>query len=114
MKWQTAWMALVLACAGCARAKLDLDPAVVSGCPGRRAVVQVHWDASASGAEWVKIDLQRPGEPMRPWIETSPKGSQRTGQWASDGLTFVLLSGKGRELARRTIEATPCTLPSGE
>ena len=104
-----AIVVLALALAGCSRSRLELDPRILPGCNANaKQVVRVTWDASASGANWVYVGILRPGESVRGWIEAGPKGSSATGPWASDGLTFVLITDRGRELARRTLEAAPC------
>ena len=97
------------ALAACSRASLELDPALVPACkPGHSEVVEVRWDASASGTKSVSIDVLRPGAAAKPWASGAPVGHRATGRWANDGLTFVLRADDGRELARRTIESPPC------
>ena len=93
----------------CSRAILELDPAVVPSCkPGYSEIVDVRWDASRSGVEGVSIEVLRPGTASKPWTSGGPTGHKKTGRWGNDGLTFVLRADDGRELARRTIETSPC------
>jgi len=102
-------LAVALASSACSRASLDLDPAVIPSCkPGHSEVVDVRWDARATGTERVAIDVLRPGSGAKQWMTGPASGHRRTGKWGNDGLTFVLRDDDGRELARRTIETLPC------
>lgn len=108
--------AAVLACllAGCSDASLELQPAVLSGCtPVKAEVIHVRWDARDAATERVRIEVTRPGGGSRPWTSGPAQGAKDTGAWGSDGLTFVLLAEDGRELARRTLETSPCPADEG-
>jgi len=107
-------LAASLCLAGCAEARLELDPAVLPDCtPARGAVIHVAWDARDAGTDRVRLEVTRPGGGSRPWTQGPAAGSKDTGPWGSDGLTFVLLSAEGDELARRTVETFPCKTPQG-
>jgi hypothetical protein len=104
--------AATFAATACSRASLELDPAIVPSCKaGYAEVVDVRWDAAASGTTRVTIDVLRPGTAAKQWTNGGPSGHKRTGKWGNDGLTFVLRADDGRELARRTIETRPCPKP---
>jgi hypothetical protein len=98
---------------GCSRTRLELDPAVLSGCPSQRGrVIQVTWDASRATTGRVVIKFAQPGSKPRAWRTELPTGSALTGPWGKDGLTVLLVSAQGRELARRTLVASPCARTS--
>jgi hypothetical protein len=104
-----AALLIAFALAGCSRSELRIVPARVSGCPEMHgAIVSVAWDARRTGVKNVRIALTRPGGGERQWLQGPPAGRRKTGPWAVDGLTFILRDVKGRELARRTIESSPC------
>jgi hypothetical protein len=106
---------LALALAGCSRAKLSLDPEVVTGCAlGHGSVISVNWDASKVDTSYVRVYITRPGNSERRWLQAGPVGSRKTGRWATDGITFVLRDARERELARRTLVTSPCPLPQKE
>lgn len=97
--------------AGCSRAKLSLDPDIVTGCAlGHGSVISVNWDAGKVKTAYVRVYITRPGNSERRWLQAGPVGSRQTGRWASDGITFVLRDDQERELARRTLVASPCPL----
>lgn len=105
----TASLGLALALAGCARAKLSLDPDIVSGCAlGHGSIISVDWDASKVETDYVRVYLTRPGNTERRWLQGAPVGSRKTGPWATDGITFILRDARERELARRTLVTSPC------
>lgn len=98
-----------MALAGCSRASLTLDPAVLPGCAaGHGAVVLVRWDARNVQTKTVQVALTRPGGHERAWTHGKPSGSRQTGRWSVDGLTFILRDDRGRELVRRTLETSRC------
>ena len=104
-----AAMIAAMTLAGCSRASLTLDPAVLPGCAaGHGAVVMVRWDARATGTKSVRVALTRPGGAERRWTGGEALGSRRTGRWAVDGLTFVLRDDRGKELLRKTLETSRC------
>ena len=97
--------------AGCRQASLELDPGVLSGCwvPGKSGqAINVRWDAAALGVDKVRLLVARPGNNARPWTQGAASGERKTGPWASDGLTVILETEDGRELARRTVETSVC------
>jgi hypothetical protein len=95
--------------AGCSEPRFEIEPAVVTGCAlGHGHIVEVSWDASAAGAEKVRLGLLRPGQGEKVWGLHGPVGSKKTGRWASDGLTFVLYDQDDDELARRTLTTSAC------
>jgi hypothetical protein len=101
-----------LALAGCHRAQLSLDPAVLEDCgPGPGKVIRAAWDARAVGVDRVALEVVRPGAEATPWGQGPAAGSKSTGRWGSDGLTFVVRTADGRELARRTVTTIPCLAP---
>jgi hypothetical protein len=98
-----------LALGGCSRAKLDLDPAIVTGCAaGHGEAILVRWDAGRHAPKGVRIFINRPGANEHLWTRGKPAGQRRTGRWGTDGLTFVLRNAQGAELARRTVESSRC------
>ena len=100
---------IAFALAGCSRAKLSLDPEIVSGCAlGHGSIINVQWDASKVDTDYVRIYLTRPGEGERRWLQGKPVGSRKTGPWATDGITFILRDSRERDLARRTLVTSPC------
>lgn len=92
------------------KAYLTISPAVVSDCknPQGRPKINVQWDASDLDVKYVRFTVNRPGQEKKGWTRGKPKGSKKTGPWGTDGLTFTMYDHKGRELARRTLESTPC------
>ena len=95
--------------AGCQRAELTLEPAVLEDCgPGPGKVVRVAWNAAEASPDGVAVELLRPGGDTVPWTRSRPVGEKSTGPWGSDGLTFILRAADGRELARRTVTTVPC------
>lgn len=104
---------IAFAIAGCSRAKLTLDPEVVTGCAlGHGSVISVKWDAGKVDTSYVRIYITRPGDGgERRWLQGAPAGSRKTGRWANDGITFILRDMRERELARRTLVTSPCPLP---
>jgi hypothetical protein len=103
---------VALALAGCSRASLTLDPAVLPGCAlGHGAVIAVRWDAHAIKTKFVQVALTRPGGGERGWTRGKPVGSRNTGRWAVDGMTFILRDDRGRELTRKTLETSRCPRP---
>jgi hypothetical protein len=104
-----ASLAVAALLAGCSGSRLDLQPAVLSGCtPGKGVVIHASWDATSAGTDTVQLLVVRPGGGTRPWTRGPARGAKDTGAWGSDGLTIVMLASDGRELARRTIESSPC------
>lgn len=110
MKTKLATAACIaFALAGCSRAKLTLDPDIVSGCAlGHGSIIEVSWDASKAKTDFVRVYLTRPGDGERRWLQGKPVGSRKTGPWATDGITFILRDDKEQELARRTLITSPC------
>jgi hypothetical protein len=99
--------------AGCHRAQLSLEPAVLEDCgPGPGKVIRAHWDARGAGVDSVKLEVVRPGGEGTPWGEHPAAGSKSTGPWGSDGLTFVVRAPDGRELDRRTVTTIACRTSS--
>jgi hypothetical protein len=98
--------------AGCHRAQLSLEPAVLEDCgPGPGKVIRARWDARGAGVDRVKLEVRRPGAEGTPWGEGPAVGSKSTGRWGSDGLTFIVRALDGRELERRTVTTIPCRTP---
>ncbi|HEU4991370.1 MAG TPA: hypothetical protein VFT52_02625 [Luteimonas sp.] len=98
--------------AGCHRAHLSLEPAVLEDCgPGPGKVIRAEWDARGAGMDRVMLEVLRPGAEPTPWGEAPAAGSKSTGPWGSDGLTFVVRAPDGRELDRRTVTTIPCRTP---
>jgi hypothetical protein len=100
---------IAFALAGCSRAKLSLDPEIVSGCAlGHGSIITVKWDAGKVDTGYVRVYLTRPGNGERRWLQGPLVGSRKTGPWATDGITFILRDARERELARRTLVTSPC------
>jgi hypothetical protein len=100
------------ALAGCHRAHLSLDPAVLEDCgPGPGKVIRASWDARSAGVDGVTLEVLRPGAEGTPWGTGPVAGSKSTGPWGSDGLTFIVRAPDGRELERRTVTTIPCRTP---
>jgi hypothetical protein len=72
-------------------------------------VATVRWDASSLTAGRVAIFVESPGNPRKLWAEGEARGESVTGPWVFDRTQFTLIEkGSGRELAQRTVVATPC------
>lgn len=110
MKTEFATIACIaLALVGCSRARLSLDPDIVSGCAlGHGSIIAVKWDAGKLDTKYVRLYITRPGEGERRWTQGPPVGSRKTGPWATDGITFILRDSRERELARRTLVTSRC------
>ena len=90
-------------------AELEITPQVVSGCD-TPAALQVRWDVSGLGLKYARIEVNNVGERPKAWMpKTDSRGEAETGGWAHDGFTITVRSMNGVGLARRTMEATPCS-----
>lgn len=101
----------ILCLSGCARlgnAELQFTPSVFSECEGPDIVVSVAWDATLQTQGPVFLEVHRLGQRPQLWMETAASGHSDTGDWMSDGTTIELRDDKGRLLAMRTLEMTPC------
>lgn len=101
----------ILLAAGCSRAgnsMLEFSPASFPECKGPNIVVRVSWDATEKTRKNVRIQVYKPGKTPNTWYMGPPKGQRDTDQWMADGSTMRLLDAKGRLLAMRTMETTPC------
>jgi hypothetical protein len=90
------------------RASLELTPASFPMCQGPNIVAHVRWDARSSTNKPIKIFVHKAGNPPKLWYGGAPAGEADTGKWIADGSTLELTDHKGRLLARRTMETTPC------
>ncbi len=104
-------VAAILLAAGCSRAgnsMLQFSPASFPECKGPNIVVRVSWDATKKTKKDIRIQVYKPGKTPNIWYMGPPKGQRDTGAWMADGSTMRLLDAKGRLLAMRTLETTPC------
>jgi hypothetical protein len=89
-------------------AYFELTPKSFPVCQGPNIVAHVRWDATSSTREPVRIFVHKVGNAPKLWFSGSPAGEADTGKWIGDGSTLELTDHKGRLLARRTMETTPC------
>lgn len=94
-------------------ATFTVEPATLPECDHTPVVATLTWDAStAIGNGHVGIDVAAAeGQPLQPFSRGKPAADvQQTGKWVRAGAVFVLTSlPDGRELARTSVAATPCT-----
>jgi hypothetical protein len=91
--------------------KLQSEPAVLEQCGalrGKRAAVNVSWDATMARVSTVKIWVQEPGKEPKLWAATGVVGNKVSGAWMTDGGAFILTDAGGRELARLVMHAASC------
>ena len=89
-------------------ASLELTPTSFPMCQGPNIVAHVRWDATSSTRRSIKIFVHKTGNAPKLWFVGAPVGETDTGKWIADGSTLELTDHKGRLLARRTMETTPC------
>jgi hypothetical protein len=87
---------------------LELTPTSFPACQGPNIVAHVRWDATSSTRSSIKIFVHKAGNTPKLWFSGAPAGEADTGKWIADGSTLELTDDKGRLLARRTMETTPC------
>lgn len=86
--------------------KLELVPDRITTCPNVPAEIDVTWRVSR--VDTVKIFTYQLGEAPHLWLAGGPTGEARTGPWIGDGTTLMITDGRGRVLARKTVESVVC------
>lgn len=108
---RTVFLCALMLAAGCSRfgnSMLQFSPESFPDCKGPNIVVQVSWNATSKTKQNVRIQVYKPGKSPTVWYMGPPKGQRKTGKWMADGSTMRLISAKGKLLAMRTLETTPC------
>ena len=90
---------------------LSLEDTAVDLCKHADGLMatQISWDASQLPTEGVEIWLQSPGEEKKLWAATTPKGTERTGEWLRKGSKVILINGSDKAILQEIVIAEkPC------
>lgn len=84
---------------------LKLDQSVVDLCahPDGLMATQVSWDASSLPTEGVEVWLQSPGEERKLWAATTPKSTDKTGEWLRNGSKVILINGADKAVLQEIV-----------